>query len=360
MRLMKLLLLTLLALGAALLWQWPALQDAGAPVAPDLNLTLKETAQQFGVPVKELLHLLYHDYPDAWSLPRQIPLRELPVPSAVLADALVHLAHERHPAHAVAITALWTCWCLGVAWFVLSLRPMARWRRLLLFGAVAVFGFLFAGGYGPMETLVKALKLLAGLEGDVFGVLLLFTLFTALSLSVPKLLCGWACPLGALQELLHRLLPARWRRPVPYRWSLLARVLFILAFLALLFGWQPWVQDYVLTHELNYFKLFTLYDLPQTALLLSPLLLVLAVLTFRPYCHYLCPFGLWSWLLERFARRRIVVDRATCINCGACVRACPTEAMAHTLAGCPVLTAPDCWSCGRCRDACPVDAIRFG
>jgi pyruvate formate lyase activating enzyme len=44
-----------------------------------------------------------------------------------------------------------------------------------------------------------------------------------------------------------------------------------------------------------------------------------------------------------------------CLNCGACIAACPQEAIAATPAG-PVTERKKCIACGHCAKACPVDA----
>ena len=44
-----------------------------------------------------------------------------------------------------------------------------------------------------------------------------------------------------------------------------------------------------------------------------------------------------------------------CINCGACVDCCPTNAIAEGGEK-YVIAEDDCISCGACADACPVGA----
>ena len=50
-----------------------------------------------------------------------------------------------------------------------------------------------------------------------------------------------------------------------------------------------------------------------------------------------------------------VLDKDTCIACGACVDVCPVEAI--TLEEKAVIDAETCTECGACVDECPVDAI---
>jgi Fe-S-cluster-containing hydrogenase component 2 len=51
-----------------------------------------------------------------------------------------------------------------------------------------------------------------------------------------------------------------------------------------------------------------------------------------------------------------IIDKETCTGCGACVDACPVDAieMADDVA---VVDEDTCTDCGTCVDVCPVDAI---
>ena len=50
------------------------------------------------------------------------------------------------------------------------------------------------------------------------------------------------------------------------------------------------------------------------------------------------------------------VDKDTCTGCGACVDACPVEAI-KIVDDVAVVDATACTECGACVDACPVDCI---
>jgi len=52
-----------------------------------------------------------------------------------------------------------------------------------------------------------------------------------------------------------------------------------------------------------------------------------------------------------------VLDDDRCARCGACVPACPFEALSTTAQGIVVHAAEKCWGCGICRASCPNQAI---
>jgi ferredoxin len=72
---------------------------------------------------------------------------------------------------------------------------------------------------------------------------------------------------------------------------------------------------------------------------------------------WICPFGLFSWLIQDASLFRIRVNHTTCIDCGKCVRAYPTDAAKGIYEGKTVKV--DCFSCARFLTACPNGALQY-
>jgi ferredoxin len=64
-----------------------------------------------------------------------------------------------------------------------------------------------------------------------------------------------------------------------------------------------------------------------------------------------CPAGVCVELTE------FTIDPDVCTGCGACVRACPTDAISGVVKEAHVIDEEKCIVCGSCREACRFDAV---
>ena len=198
----------------------------------------------------------------------------------------------------------------------------------------------------------------AGLIG-LFGVLM------------GRLVCGWLCPFGLVQELLYRIHSRKVRiGPTRLRYLKYAVLAVLVIALPILLRngagvGSPW-----------YCKLVCPVGTLEAALPLLALdaslrsaagwlfvwkLLVLAgtmltsVFVYRPFCRFVCPLGAIYGLFNRFSWVQLSCDKGTCISCGRCARVCR---MGVDPSRDP--TSPECIRCGDCVQVCPVDALRLG
>lgn len=188
-----------------------------------------------------------------------------------------------------------------------------------------------------------------------------------------RLVCGFLCPFGLIQDLIFRIPFIKKLRRLPgEKYLRYIRYVLLLFFVILLpmvvadavgLG-DPWFCKYicpagtleagiplVLLNEGLRRAVGFLYTW-KIALLAAVILLSLAVC--RPFCRYLCPLGAIYGFFNRFALYRYQVNEAKCTACGACQRACDMDI--------PVWQKPnsaDCIRCGKCRAACPTGAIEL-
>lgn len=233
-------------------------------------------------------------------------------------------------------------------------------RKGYYLGAVVLFGVAFGSDPSPMGTVKDAIVLLAR-EGVVFPPrLIALTVFLLTVVLANKAICAWGCQFGVLQDLVFRLNRNQTdtkgilkQYKVPFVISNGVRVVFFLAFtaVAIIAG-----MDFI--EYVDPFKTFNPTHLGLTGAIAAGSLLVASLFIYRPWCHFFCPFGLVSWLLERFSLNKLRVDETVCTLCGSCERACPSDVMGAILHKKKVI--PDCFSCGTCTEVCPTKAISFG
>jgi polyferredoxin len=245
--------------------------------------------------------------------------------------------------------------------FVLMLRGKvtAKNRRWLLLAAVAIFGVVLGSDPSPMGTVKDAMVLL-GSRGVIFPPrLIAFGVFLLLVIVANKFICSWGCQLGTLQDAIFRLNRDKQDRKglirqfkVPFVISNSVRIAFFAAIVAFAFLWATDVVE-----GIDPFKIFKPRVLGWAGAVFVGATLVLSLFTWRPWCHFLCPFGLVGWAAEKISVFKVHVDYDKCVACGVCEKACPSTVMGAILRRDRVI--PDCFSCGTCMETCPAKAISF-
>lgn len=325
------------------------------------DVTIEALATANGLPSHELLEELKAFNTCAWELPTNVDLKYLPVDRDHWLAALGHVYEKRNSSRPTFAYALLAIWVAGALLLVLSRKKIRRARLWILGTSVLVFGVVFAGSPNPMRAFVQFLRALSGHEDRAIPLALGLLAFTALSLLGSKLVCGWACPVGALQELVFALPFLKRKREfkLPFVISAACRILILITAIVLLFGLGTQPSESSIYEQGDLFRIFEPNRMTGAIAVLLAVVLILSTILFRPFCQILCPFGLYAWLIENFAANRPRLAQERCTKCEKCVKACPTQAMAGVYAGGSEFFRPGCWACGACVEACPEDAVAF-
>jgi len=224
-------------------------------------------------------------------------------------------------------------------------------------------GALGACPVGAMQAVAGSTKY--GISMYVLG----FLVFVGILLG--RFVCGWLCPFGWIQELLHKIPVKKIRVPaavnnclkwVKYAVLLLAVILLPMA-LTDRFGIStPYFCKYICpagTLE-GGIPLLLLNEPLRNAIgfLFSwkvgilAVIVVLSLLIFRPFCRWLCPLGAFYSIFNPISFYRYKVDSDKCIRCGKCERVCKMD-----ISPCTMPNSPECIRCGECKKACPTKAI---
>jgi len=224
-------------------------------------------------------------------------------------------------------------------------------RNYIMLAAVLVFGLWLGSDPNPLGTVKDAL-VLYGKEGTVFKPrLVALTAFILTVVLTGRMLCGWGCHFGVLQDLAYQL-PTR-KFQLPFWLTQLIRAIFFAAMSILALGWG--------LDLIEYFDPFKIYSLKPLAFwgstITAAVILLLSPFIYRPWCRMLCPFGLIASLMEKISLFKIRVNKENCVDCGSCKKVCPTGAIDNINGG---LSKAECYNCGSCLSACPVNAIKYG
>jgi polyferredoxin len=183
-----------------------------------------------------------------------------------------------------------------------------------------------------------------------------------------RMICGWACPFGFIQELLHKIPSRKFRIP---RMLSHGKYLFLLLFVVVLplvlvdeFGTgSPWFCKFVCpagTLEAGIPMLLLQPNLRSTIglLFLNKFVIMLIFLTWavfssRPFCRTACPLGAFYALFSKVRLIKLHLDEAKCTNCKACEHVCPMGVKFNESPN-----DPECITCLACMNkACQFDAI---
>jgi polyferredoxin len=175
--------------------------------------------------------------------------------------------------------------------------------------------------------------------------------------------CGWVCPFGWLQELLHKIPVPKWR--ISNRLSWLRYVfLVVLVGIVPIITLEPWFCKLCPAGALEAGLPLVLFnaEIRELAgwLFGAKLVILVAFLgwmmtTSRPFCRFVCPLGAIYSLFNRVSGVRLSFSDGACKRCDICARACPTG-----------LYPPDeidsagCIRCLECLKACPHGALAGG
>ncbi len=172
--------------------------------------------------------------------------------------------------------------------------------------------------------------------------------------------CGWLCPFGWFQELVHKIPIPKLRLPNRFNWTryvILAVLVVIIPFVTNV----PWfcklcpagsleagipqvlLYDYI-REQIGWFYWLKIAILVGFVAWMS--------VTRRPFCRWVCPLGaLWS-PFNAISALRLEVDEDACTRCNRCQEVCPVNIRVHE--------SPNdgaCVRCLACARACPQSAI---
>lgn len=187
-----------------------------------------------------------------------------------------------------------------------------------------------------------------------------------------RFVCGWMCPFGLFQDLLHRIPIFKKRKRLPGH-SVLKYGKYVMLFGLVILGSSVLFTGFVKVPAFCKFVCPSgtfMGALPlmaadanlraqagglfwwKAAILI--VIVLLSVKVYRPFCQYLCPLGaIYGWF-NRFCLVQVHWEKEKCVSCGKCQKACPVDLKPEEIS-----VSPECIKCGKCAGVCPTDCIHF-
>ncbi|MBN2308210.1 MAG: 4Fe-4S binding protein [Candidatus Hydrogenedentes bacterium] len=206
------------------------------------------------------------------------------------------------------------------AWLVLRRRSRPGVFTLTAFSLI-YFGFWREGCVCPVGSLQNVAEAVLDPGVAVPAAIMWFFLLPLLfALFFGRVFCAAVCPLGAIQEVVAV-------RPVPVpRAADQVLRLIPYAYLGVTVLGVATGSGYLICRYdpfVGFFRQGASFNL----VLAGGLLLVAGMFIGRPYCRYLCPYGVLLGWMSRFAKWPPRITPGECIQCALCTDACPYGAI---------------------------------
>ena len=206
------------------------------------------------------------------------------------------------------------------SWLVLKKRSRRGVFLLMIFSLI-YFGFWRKGcvcSVGSVQNVIHSL--FSNTYAIPITVLAFFVIPLVFTLFFGRTFCAAVCPLGAIQDVVV-LKPTRlpsWLNQtlgiIPYIYLGLAALFAATGAGFLICRYDPFV---------GFFRFGGSFNM----ILFGAFLLLLGTVVARPYCRFLCPYGVLLNWMSRLSRRHMSITPSECINCRLCEASCPFDAI---------------------------------
>ena len=221
-----------------------------------------------------------------------------------------------------------------------------------------------AAGACPLGSIQNALAYSGHRAGwYVLGIIMIF------GLSLGRTICGWLCPLGLVQELLHKIPTPKIKKSRVTRALSYLKYVILAVFVVAVPMWYGVRHDLAVPGFCKYIcpagtfegaigllsnpkntSYFAMLKILFTRKFVIMIIIGTAcIFCYRSFCRFICPLGAIYGLFNKLALISVKVDENRCNGCGACVRSCKMD-VRH-------VGDHECINCAKCMGACNQNAL---
>jgi len=215
---------------------------------------------------------------------------------------------------------------LTLASYLALKKRSRRGLFILMIFSLAYFGFWRQGCVCPIGAIQSVSEALFNHNYAIpVTVLAFFLLPLIFTLFFGRSFCAAVCPLGAVQDivLIH---PLSVPRPLEQVLGLPAYLYFGLAVLFAATG-----SAYIICQYDPFVAIFRMNIVPHRnhldILILGGSFIVIGMFVGRPYCRFLCPYGVLLRTFSRVSKWHVTITPDQCVQCRLCENSCPFGAI---------------------------------
>jgi ferredoxin len=210
---------------------------------------------------------------------------------------------------------------LSLATYIAHKQRSRRNIFLLMVFSLAYFGFFRKGcvcSVGAVQNV--SLALFNSAYAIPISVIIFFALPLILALFYGRIFCAAVCPLGAVQDAVV-LKPTKVPGWLDHALGLLPYIYLGLAVLLVATGAGFIICQY------DPFIGFFRFGADFSMVIFGMSMLLLGTVVARPYCRFLCPYGVLLNWMSRLSKRHVRITPDECNNCRLCEESCPFGAI---------------------------------
>lgn len=252
-----------------------------------------------------------------------------------------------------------------VALLLINKGKLTKKFSFIIYIVVVVLGGFILGGVPnavlPIQTILSSI----GMGSPIIFILPMIIILIILLLTVllfGRIFCGFACPVGALQEFISKInfkssikkqKNVKYKIDISHKTATIIRWFFFGVITVLVIIWSLNLLQII--NPFTGFNFFTnplapLFSIPGITLIIVA---IASLFMYRPWCRLICPFGTLASVLGHFSQYKYKRTE-DCNDCGLCEKICPTSQAERDS------KKDDCYYCNRCVDVCPQETIRLG
>ncbi len=259
--------------------------------------------------------------------------------------------------------------------FVLK-RKSQKAMSIMAIITFAYLGFIRGGCVCPVGAISNTTMGLVDPAMVGLTSFIIFMIPLLIALIAGRVFCTSGCPLGAVQHMMQK---KKKFKKVPSKLNKVLKIVPIMMLIAtvyyaiqsscflicqlepykvIFFTGQTWFEQalaFVMGNPME--PVFMLAFGIGTWIYLI-LVLLLGYWVPRPFCRFLCPYGVLLGIVSYFSFKPRRIENDSCVHCGMCEKVCPTQAIViDRTTKFSSLSNYDCVQCNKCTDTCKKGSI---